>query len=508
MTPRSRAVNGQMAGPEQIQGCLRAPHPPSPGTVVIAIATLFRLTDAVDALEKQLAAVIRRDRLLPKGRPVLVAVSGGLDSMSLLHALAQLRRQFGWQLTAAHFNHRLRGRAADKDERLVLKVCRALKIPCRVGRWDEAEQAAAVKAMGVEMAAREARHRFLGATARDAGAARIALAHHADDQVELLFVRLLRGAGSRGLSGMRTLTRHGAPLNAWLARPLLGFRRAELSAWVRTQRIAFREDASNHDARFLRNRVRAELLPFLRDRFTPALDGTVLRTMTTLADEADWLRAAAGEFLAAKSEHGFAQLHPALQRQVLVCQLEQRGLAFDTELVEHLRREAGRPITATGGQVITRTAKGRVVVAPPRQPTPETNKSATEVSGPRGRVQFGGVAIQWSRHPFRKRPKFQSGRELFDADKIGDGITLRHWRPGDRFQPSGQGRAAKLQNLFTNAKIPRARRHEAVLALTGRGEIFWVEGLRISEQFKLTRATQNCLDWRWRTTPSPRTENC
>lgn len=479
-----------------------------PRVVVIATGTGFRLTGPVDAFLTQLVAVIRKGRLLPRRRPVLVAVSGGLDSMTLLHALAELRDSFDWQLAAAHFNHQLRGRAANLDERLVLKCCHDLHVPCHVDRWDPTERAVAIKAMGVEMAARTARHRFLGATARLVGAKHIALAHHADDQVELFFVRLLRGAGSRGLGGMSSLARHGAPLNAGLARPLLGFRRRDLSEWARAQRIKFREDASNLDPRFLRNRVRAELLPLLRGRFGPAVDGTVLRTMATLADEADWLRAAAAEFLTTEGERVFAQLHPALQRQVVVCQLEQRGMAFDTELVERLRGEENRPITAPGGQPIARTANGEVIFPARSEPARNADRPTAEVRGRSGSIKFGGVWIRWSRRPLGELPKFQPGREQFDADKIGDAISLRHWRPGDRFQPSGHKRPVKLQDLFTNAKIPRARRHELTLAVTGRGEIFWVEGLRISEQFKLTTTTQTCLLWRWQPVRSTRTASC
>lgn len=430
--------------------------------------------------------------------------------MVLLTAMVRLRDDFNWRLEVAHFNHQLRGRAADADERFVRRACTKLAVPCHVGHWLVAEQAAAIKLGGIERAARSARHAFLGATAAHIAARRIVLAQHADDQVELFFVRLLRGAGSLGLGGMRPRTRHGAPLNAWLIRPFLDLRRAKLAAWAATEGVAYREDASNRDPRFLRNQVRHELLPLLTTRFSPATPTVVLRTMKTLADEADWLRAQAEEFLAAPPTRRpkFVCCHPALQRSVLALQLEQRRLAFDSQVIERLRETAGAIINTPGNQFISRDKAGRVRIHAAPKPEFQAITHTLKLNGAGGSCRFGSVRVDWSLRRRFLRTKFPTGQEMFDAATIGGTILLRHWQPGDRFQPIGMKRPVKLQNLFTNARVPAAERRRRVIATTAGGEIFWVEGLRIGERFKLTSATETCLVWRVQSAPRERKTSC
>jgi len=309
---------------------------------------------------------------------------------------------------------------------------------------------------------------------------------------------------------MRPRTRHGAPLNAWLIRPFLDLRRAELAAWAATEGVAYREDASNRDPRFLRNQVRHELLPLLTTRFSPAASTVVLRTMKTLADEADWLRAQAEEFLAAPPTRRpkFASCHPALQRSVLALQLEQRRLAFDSQVIERLRETAGAIINTPGNQFISRDEAGRVRIQAAPKPEFQTTTHTLKLHGAGGGCRFGSVRVDWSLRRRFLRTKFSTGQEMFDAATIGGTILLRHWQPGDRFQPIGMKRPVKLQNLFTNARVPAAERRRRVIATTAGGEIFWVEGLRIGERFKLTSATETCLVWRVQSAPRERKTSC
>lgn len=460
----------------------------------------------MDSFLTKLARLIREERWLPARARLLVAVSGGLDSMVLLTALGKLAAAFHWRLEAAHFNHQLRGRAADADERFVRRACAKLAVTCHVGHWPAAEQKAAIKSGGIERAARSARRAFLGATAAHMAARRIVLAHHADDQVELFFVRLLRGAGSLGLGGMRQRTRHGPPLNAWLIRPFLNLRRAELAAWAATAGVAYREDASNRDQRLLRNRVRHELLPLLGTRFSPATPTVVLRTMKNLADEADWLRAQAEQFLAAPATRrpAFASCHPALQRSVLALQLEQRRLAFDSQVIERLRASVGTIINTPGDQFASRDETGQVRIEVVTKAEFQATTHPLKLNGASGRHRFGSIQVVWSLKRRFRRTEFPAGQEMFDAATIGGKVLLRHWQPGDRFQPIGMKRPVKLQNLFTNARVPAAERRQRVLATTATGEIFWVQGLRIGERFKLTSASKTCLVWRLQSVPRER----
>lgn len=459
----------------------------------------------VDAFLDQLTQHIREGQLLPPRTRMVVAVSGGLDSMALLAALDRLRAEFDWHLEAAHFNHQLRGRAADADERLVRSQCAVLDIHCHTGHWEAQVKAAAVKAGGIEQAARLARRAFLGATAASAHADHVVLAHHADDQVEHFFVRLLRGAGSLGLGGMRPRVRHGPPLNAWLVRPLLRFRRAEIAAWAAERGVKYREDASNRDARFLRNRVRHQLLPYLTKHFTPAAPGLVLRTMTGLADEAAWLREAAADYLRqpVTERPAFDACAPALQRHALALQLEARQLKFDWDLIESLRTGASSVVNGPGGHRLSRDARGMLIIHPTAPAAFESAVSKLPLGVSRGNTRFEGLHIDWSLVRPRRSNRFHPDRECFDAGRVGSSVTLRHWRAGDRFQPIGMDRSVKLQNLFTNAKVPVRERRRRVVATTAQGDIFWVEGLRIAEPFKLTPATKKILVWRWRHLDAP-----
>jgi tRNA(Ile)-lysidine synthase len=221
---------------------------------------------------------IQTRRLLQRNQTVLVAVSGGLDSMTLLQILHALSSQHGWKLTVAHFNHQLRARSSDADEKLVRQTAAALKLPFIAARAD-VRTFVKKSGLSIEMAARKLRHEFFVRAARERHISVVALAHHADDQVELFFLRALRGAGGEGLAGMKW--RSPSPVNGKIAliRPLLGATKAELCEFARENRIHFHEDATNTRLDAARNRVRNELLPLLRRRYQPALNRTILRLM-------------------------------------------------------------------------------------------------------------------------------------------------------------------------------------------------------------------------------------
>ncbi len=233
-----------------------------------------RVSDFLQRLEKN----VQSRELLPRGREILVAVSGGADSMVLLHALNSIAGKWRWKIFVAHFNHQLRGRSSDADERLVRKTAAALKLPLFVGTVDVKQFAKKTK-LSIEMAARKLRHEFFARTARKRKISTVALAHHADDQVELFFVRLLRGAGGEGLAGMKW--RAPSPVNPKIAlvRPLLDFSREELREFALENKIHFREDATNFSLDAKRSRIRNELLPLIRKHYQPGLSKTVLRLM-------------------------------------------------------------------------------------------------------------------------------------------------------------------------------------------------------------------------------------
>ncbi len=432
--------------------------------------------------------------------------------MSLLHILHALSSQHGWKLTVAHFNHQLRGRSSDADEKLVRQTAAALKLPFVVVRADVRGFAKKSK-LSIEMAARKLRHEFFVRAARERKISVVALAHHADDQVELFFLRALRGAGGEGLAGMKWHS--PSPVNGKIAlvRPLLNATKAELRGFARENKIHFREDATNAQLDLPRNRVRNELLPLLRQRYQPALTRTILRLMEIVGAEAEMVGGMAQQWLKKAGRDGppgrprtpqrgvpaFAGLPLAVQRRGLQLQLAELGAAADFELVERLRRLPDVFVSVSPNFSVARDAAGRLSLRAQPPIGFKVRELIVNLAGRAGEVSFAGVHFCWSHENVkgagRLRPR--AGRELFDADKVGGQITLRHWQAGDRFQPIGLKSAVKLQDLFTNQKIPRARRHNLIVAEASNGRVFWVEQLRMAEPFKLTPATKRRLVWRW-----------
>ena len=460
---------------------------------------------------------IQNRRLLQRGQVVLVAVSGGLDSMALLHTLHHLSSRQRWRLTVAHFNHQLRGRSSDADEKLVRQTAAAMGLPFVAGRANVRDFAKRTK-LSVEMAARKLRHDFFARTAKERKIRVIALAHHADDQVELFFLRVLRGAGGEGLAGMKWRSPSPVDSKIMLVRPLLDATRTELRGFARENKIRFREDATNTSLDQPRNRVRNELLPLLQRRYQPALTKTVLRLMEIVGAESDLVGETARQWLVSHkfgradllvgldarqrvpTRLIFETLPVAVQRRALQLQLSEACVRADFELIESLRQSANVPVSLGPQLFVLRDATGVVSLRPARPSVFKANETAVKLAGRAGEVIFDRVRVRWRFDALKKfkRPAARPAGESFDADKVGDRITLRHWRPGDRFQPIGLKSPVKLQDLFTNRKIPRARRRELMVAVAENEEIFWVEGLRISENYKLTPQTRRRLAWRWR----------
>jgi tRNA(Ile)-lysidine synthase len=404
--------------------------------------------------------------------------------------------------------------------------------------------------LSIEMAARRLRHEFLARTAIAHGIYSVAMAHHLDDQLELFFLRLLRGSGSQGLSGMKWSNPSPNNRRVTLVRPLLECTKQRLREYAAETRVRFREDASNRSLDFQRNRIRHELLPLLKRHYQRSLTDCLLRAMDILGAESQFITATADSWLrgmnslagredgpsdgrkrahqghvfaqsAAKaSPVDFASLPIAIQRRCIQLQLTRLGVQPDFELIEHLRNRPKFPIaisrdrtdTSEIGEQRARSQKtttedsirlvsknGRIAVV--RQAKAggfQTGSTGLDLRK-KGQLQFDGVRLAWQVREMAglKLPTRTDGREAFDADKVGPEVIVRHWRAGDRFQPIGMRRSAKLQDLFVNQKVPREQRRHLLVATTANGELFWTEGFRISERFKLTKGTIRRLQWRW-----------
>jgi tRNA(Ile)-lysidine synthase len=427
----------------------------------------------------ELAEIFRENlrRLAPK-RTLALAVSGGLDSMALLHLAA---RKKDHQLMVIHFNHQLRGTESDGDEKFVKEQSEALGIPFFSGSGNVRANA---KGISLEMAAREARHSFF-ATMGKANNADVVLAHHANDQIELFIMRLLRGIEGPGLAGMRPVSQTG---ETRLLRPLLGVSRQELERYVGENKVPFREDSSNAELFADRNRIRHLIIPALREEAGDEFEAVMLEHIDRVGDQVEMKREAARVWL--ERVRDFQTLPPWLRKEIVATQLDDAEIPVTARRLDALLASTGA-VSIGKKRRVSVDAQGRLHLYA------EASEAETEVdAGKKGGVEFGGAQLNWKLGA-KADLSASEGRMFFDADRIGMKIKLRHWRAGDRIKLSGRSSERPLHEMFSRNKIPRARRHGVIVATTEGGKIFWAEGLRITEEFKVTDATKRFLEWRW-----------
>lgn len=452
--------------------------------------------------------LLRSGRLLPQDAGCLVAVSGGADSVFMARALAAARPNLIGPLALAHFHHHLRGADADADADWVARLAAELDVPFVQG---EADVRAIAQGDSLEATARRCRHAFLAETANQLGFQHIALGHQADDRLEGWVIRWLRGAGPRGLRGLTPQAPSPAQPKIRLIRPLLHLSRDAIRKACRELGWDWRDDSSNNDPQPFRNRVRLELLPFLRSRFQPGLDAVWERMTQLIGDQAEAITAWAESWLASSERPAFDSLPVAVQREVVCRQLERLDAPPNFTLVEHLRTTPGHPIFTTPTRAFLRHPSGQVDAVPVASPLPpfQGDQVQLDLRAIHGHFEFAQLQVEWERleQPGDHRPKalprsapaiLNGGTEYLDAEVVGRQIVLRHWQPGDRFHPIGAPGPVRVQDLFTHARIPVAERRRRVLATTASGDLFWIEGLRLGALARLQPTTRLHLRWAWR----------
>ena len=457
------------------------------------------------SLADRVAASVQAQALIPRGGRVVAAVSGGGDSVALLHLLAELAERSLLTLAGvAHVNHRLRRPASDEDERFCRDLARRFGVPCLVESVAVADVARS-RRVSVERAGHHVRHAFFARAAAELEAGRVALGHTIDDQAETVLLRLIRGAGAAGLSGMR-------PRAGVLVRPLLGVGRAELRRYLADGGVPFREDASNADLRVPRNRVRHELLPYLRTYSPRIVEALARQADIARADEA-WLshraNQAAADLVSQESglveldAAGLAALHPALARRVArdaLARVEpgRREVGFDA--IERVRRtaEGGPARTDVPGCRVERAA-GRVRLVPRRGrtgPGPRPGFAYRlaipgEIAVPEAGVRVRAEVVEAAAGA---RGDGGGGRTALVALPAAAPLVVRSWRFGDRYRPLGLGgRSRKLQDLFVDRKVPRDERTRIPLVLDADGRVIWVVGFGIGHDFRAGEGDESVL---------------
>jgi tRNA(Ile)-lysidine synthase len=423
---------------------------------------------------------------------ILVAVSGGIDSMVLLHSLYALSGKYSWRIAVAHFNHGLRGPESDADQCLVSKFSEQLKLKFSLGEWIKDPKP--IKEHGLEMAARERRYKFLGKAAIKHRCNYIATAHHADDQAETFLWRMMRGSGGEGLGGMRMLSHLTRKPRIRLARPLILVNRSSIKEYADDNAVPFREDSSNSNPIFLRNKIRRKLIPYLKENFSSEIQTSIRQSQNLVSTDSDYVKQSAREWIDSDRQTPFSILHVAVQRWVIWHQLIELGVDPQFHQIESLRTSPNQLVSLNPIEQIVCDCNG-IIHLQPIKPLAFSKKQKAIKIGPQwAKHEFSNLAI--SCRTTQKRPSDFDG-ELFDADKLSKKIILRHWKPGDRFQPIGCNFDSKLQDIYTNSKVGAAEKRTRILACNDSGIPFWVQGLRIGEMAKITPNTKRYLSWKW-----------
>ncbi|MEW6658792.1 MAG: tRNA lysidine(34) synthetase TilS [Thermodesulfobacteriota bacterium] len=443
---------------------------------------------------------VRQENLLRGGERVLVAVSGGPDSVALLHLLCRLQPELNLQLGVAHFDHGLRREQSREDSGFVAALAQSLALPFHPGQGDTRELARRQR-LSLQMAARRLRHRFLQDTRRHHGYQKLALGHTADDQVELFVLRLLRGAGPEGLRGMLPATPEG------LVRPLLAVGKEVILDWLRREDLPYRQDPSNLKRDYLRNRVRLDLLPQLQ-HYNPRFQEAVWRAQALLQEQESLLAPLVSRALAEVTDaqgpdlhrlslSRFAGLPPALQKLVLRTILQKFLAEYPLSAAQMAQVLALALAERSGGQISLGTCRvaraGGELHIFSRLPAPPREGGALP-SFP-GRFQAGGWTWRLAGRAYVPGAPLPPEPQTawLDQDHLQFPLEIRHFRPGDRFWGTGAPGPGKLQDFLVNRKIPRWLRPYLPLVVSG-DRIVWVAGLRVAEEVKLTAASRNVLE--------------
>jgi len=457
-----------------------------------------------DAFAVFRASLLER-RLIVPGDNVLVACSGGPDSVALVALLLKLRDEMPLEIRLGHFNHRLR-EGAGEDQRFVRDLAGRWTLPLVVGSRPVRTYARR-KRLNLEEAGRELRYEFLRRAAAETGATKIATGHTMTDQAETVLMRLMRGTGLAGLGGIAPVV-PGEPCP--VVRPLLGISGPDLRAWLAVEGIPFREDPSNLDRRFLRNRIRAELLPELARRYEPRIVAHLARLASIVREDDEllgaFIRELADEFVVRRGRTAFLDLKtlplllPALARRVAREFLrEVKGNLRDVsygDVEKLLALGEGKDLPLRKGLVLRRE-EGRVGL---KRARPRTCAYEILWDG-RGEVAIPAAGLAF--HGARRRadaghaPLVRDDRAGADLDLSGleFPLVIRNRKPGDLYRPLGAPGRKRLKEILRAKRIPAAGRDRLPVFLS-RGEIVWAPGLPVAEKHKVTAATPSVFSIR------------
>lgn len=456
---------------------------------------------------RKVAQALRKVPELSGAKVLIAAVSGGADSVAMLYCLYELRKVFGCRLVVVHLNHMTRGAESNSDAVFVQELCKRLKVDCFVKRVN-VPALAVRKGISVEMAAREARYAFFIDTARKAGHAVIVTAHTRDDQAETMILKLVRGAGLRGLAG----------ISGWsmledvpLLRPMLAVSRHEVIQFLTRKGVDWREDSSNDSDAYLRNRVRHKVLPLLETDLNPDVRSVLVRTAEVIRQDNELLDGLAVAVLAecrcdsAELDLvGLKQEHRAIISRVLILWLADAGIDpayIDVGLINAVTklidgRKANAALKVSGGfQLIREYDRLLLKICSDDKSCTEAFRYMLNIPG-KVEIESAGIVVESSVGDEvvreRGRPGDYPAHATVSRKAVGrKKIYVRSWKEGDRIRPMGMKGSRKLKDIFIDLKVPAELRRRVPVLECG-GEIIWLPGYRVARGWEVGPA-EKCV---------------
>jgi tRNA(Ile)-lysidine synthase len=457
-------------------------------------------------------------RMVQAGDALLVAVSGGPDSVALIHILMDLAPKFSFQIAMAHLNHCLRDDESERDETFVVSLAEQLELPVHVEKQDVRRYQNSHH-LSLEEAARQVRYRFYHAIAAKFGYEKIALGHHSDDNAELILMYLLRGSGPLGMSGIPPVR------NDKIIRPLIDIQRTEIMDYIAVKGLDYVVDSSNRDSQYLRNKIRNRLIPELKAEYNPKLIDSLNRLASIIDAEEQWIenliqpifekvivfekQGRIGFDISKLNQQTIAVRRRLIRKAVLKVKGNLRRMAFAhveaavklaqkgpdlgvLDLPDRIRisRQNDVLIMSLEAQNLRDLADGPLLSLIPDYEYRLAKPGKISIKEAALKIRFSEIPPEQTSdwHP----SGHGTDTAYFDMDKVQFPLVIRNFRPGDRFSPLGMTGRQKLKKFFIDHKISRTERTKCPILLS-RNEIIWVVGHRLDNAVKIGPQTRRIL---------------
>lgn len=450
--------------------------------------------------EEKVIRFIKSASLIEEGDKVIVALSGGPDSVFLLNIFKKYQKKYKITIGAFHLNHKLRGKAADSDEKFCSQLCKKLQVEY-FSASKNIKTIAKKNRISIEEAGRNIRYKLLNDICLKRNYSKIATAHIQDDNTETVFLNLIKGTGLSGMSGIPV--RRGN-----IIRPILCLSKTEILDYLHLNKLDYRIDETNLSEDYERNYLRKQIIPTIKSRLNPSLDETVFNSALVFQSVKDFIENSINVFLdevvsidksgitiniSRIAEHHKLILSESLRKVIL----NEWGLVLNyndvTKIIGLINKQSGLSVELTGNLVASRNSESLIIR---RKLTPTVLKSFYIRAGEIKKTELGVISVRaLDKGKVSYNP--DANLEYISADNISGKLKVRVWKPGDKFVPLGMKGEKKISDFLIDEKISRFTKQDQ-LVLVDNKKIIWLIGKRIDNRFRITTATKKVLELCWK----------